>query len=101
VLLIVTIIIIVATKKGGGDDPTPDPGPDPPGPTPPFPSGYNPYTVSVESNNGKEIRGYLSADQHAGWSEEQRSTYLKSISPNDVGVLDPRVILEGENNQVI
>jgi len=73
VILIVTIIIIVASKGGGGDDP-PDPGPGP-GPVPPISGGYNPYTVSQFSNDAKQIKGFLSADAHVEWSEEERTAY--------------------------
>ena len=105
VLIAVTIIIIVATKGGGGDDP--DPGPDPgpgPGPNPPVPPTpgvYNPYQISESSNDGKQIKGFLSVANHVAWTHEERTAYKKSISPNDVGLLDPRVIQEGPNNQLI
>ena len=95
VLIAVTIIIIVATK-GSGDDP--DPGPDPgpgPGPNPPVPPTpgvYNPYQISESSNDGKQIKGFLSVANHVAWTHEERTAYKKSISPNDVGLLDPRVI---------
>ena len=99
-LLIVTVIIILTAKKGGGDDPGPDPGPGP-GPDPPISGGYNPYKIAQSFSDQKEIKGFLQADTQTGWTKEQRSSFLRQISPNDVGVLDPRVILQGENNQVI
>jgi hypothetical protein len=64
VLLLVTIIIIVTShKSGGGDDPVP-PGPDP-GPVPPIGPTFNPYNLKEGSlsNDGKNIKGILSADQ--------------------------------------
>ena len=101
VLIAVTIIIIVAAT-GGSDDPDKPPGPGPvPPPTPGGP-GYNPYSIAETVDDGKAIKGFLQASSHKAWTHEERRAYTESLEASDkVGVLDPRVILEGTNNQLV